>query len=166
MAEIALQPARGRDVNAIADVLNAAADNLTVQHGVGFWSRHSTDRGVRWLMHVGKVYVVRERGSIVATLTLTPRKPWAIDIEYFTRVEKAMYVLSMAVMPEQQSHGLGRACVEEAVAICRKVPANAIRLDAFDSTAGAGGFYEKCGFRDVGHVTYRSVPLIYFERLV
>jgi hypothetical protein len=45
-------------------------------------------------------------------------------------------------------------------------PADAIRLDAFDAEAGAGGFYSKCGFREVGRVSYRNVPLIYFEMLV
>lgn len=166
MTTIALRPARAKDAGAVAELLNAAADMLTEQYGVGFWSRHSTDRGVKWLMRIGKVYVVRERGSLIATLTLTPRKPWAINIDYFTKVPKAMYVLSMAVSPDRQNRGIGRQCVDQAIALCRKVPAQALRLDAFDSTAGAGGFYEKCGFRNVGHVTYRSVPLIYFERLV
>lgn len=32
--------------------------------------------------------------------------------------------------------------------------------------ARAGGFYQKCGFREVGRVTYRNVPLIYFEMLL
>ncbi len=48
----------------------------------------------------------------------------------------------------------------------RAWPADAIRLDAFDSPAGAGAFYAKCGFREVVHVAYRKDPLIYFEMLV
>jgi hypothetical protein len=31
--------------------------------------------------------------------------------------------------------------------------------------AGSGSFYAKCGYREVGRVTYRSVPLRYFELL-
>jgi GNAT superfamily N-acetyltransferase len=165
-ATIALEPARAKEATAVAELLNAAADMLTVQYGIGFWSRHSTDRGVKWLMRIGQVYVVREQGSVIATLTLTPRKPWAIDIDYFTQVAKAMYVLSMAVAPDRQSRGIGRACVDAAVALCREASANALRLDAFDANAGAGAFYQKCGFRDVGRVRYRNVPLIYFERMV
>jgi GNAT superfamily N-acetyltransferase len=72
----------------------------------------------------------------------------------------------MAVAPDRQSRGIGRACVDAAVALCTEAAASALRLDAFDANAGAGPFYQKCGFRDVGRVTYRSVPLIYFERLV
>jgi hypothetical protein len=31
---------------------------------------------------------------------------------------------------------------------------------------GAGPFYEKCGYRPVGRVTYRKTPLAYFELLL
>ena len=31
---------------------------------------------------------------------------------------------------------------------------------------GAGDFYRKCGFREVGSATYRSAPLIYFELIL
>lgn len=163
---LALQVARSRDAGAVAELLSEAADTLTVQYGTGHWSRHSTDRGVKWLMRMGKVYVVYDGARTIATFTLTSRKPWAIDTEYFTAVPKAMYMLSMAVAPDRQGRGIGRACVEEAVTLCRNWPANALRLDAYDAKAGAGSFYEKCGFREVGRVTYRTVPLTYFERLV
>ena len=166
MALVALQLAKEREAGAIAELLSAAADTLTMQYGTGHWSKHSSDRGVRWLMRIGKVYVMRERDRIIATLTLTPRKPWAIEIDCFTDVTKAVYMLSMAVAPDRQGHGVGRTCVELAVELSRKWPANALRLDAYDATAGAGGFYEKCGFSSVGRITYRSVPLIYFERMV
>jgi hypothetical protein len=55
------------------------------------------------------------------------------------------------------------AAAEEAV---RAWPGQAIRLDAFDAEAGAGGFYAKCGYREVGRTIFRSVPLIYFEKLL
>jgi GNAT superfamily N-acetyltransferase len=69
----------------------------------------------------------------------------------------------MAVHPELQRNGVGRLLLKEAEAIARAWPADAIRLDAFDAEAGAGGFYAKCGWREVGRVTYRKDPLIYFE---
>ena len=50
--------------------------------------------------------------------------------------------------------------------VFQREPSDAIRLDAFDADAGAGEFYSKCGFREVGRASYRSVPLIYFEMLV
>jgi hypothetical protein len=45
----------------------------------------------------------------------------------------------------------------------RDWPADAIRLDACDTPAGAGGFYPKCGYTEVGRVRYEGTPLIYYE---
>jgi ribosomal protein S18 acetylase RimI-like enzyme len=70
------------------------------------------------------------------------------------------------VHPEEQRKGIGRRCIEEALRIAAKWPADAMRLDAYDTAAGAGEFYRKCGFREVGRATYRKAPLIYFEMLV
>jgi GNAT superfamily N-acetyltransferase len=70
------------------------------------------------------------------------------------------------VAPDRQRRGLGRDLVREAISVARAWPSQAIRLDAYDAPAGAGAFYLKCGFREVGRVTYRKVPLIYFELLL
>lgn len=43
---------------------------------------------------------------------------------------------------------------------------DAIRLDAYAGAAGAAGFYRAAGFREVGQVTYRGTPLVYFEMLL
>ncbi len=56
--------------------------------------------------------------------------------------------------------------MERASALAREWPADAIRLDAYDAGAGAGAFYLACGYREVGRVTYRGVPLVYFETLL
>ena len=56
--------------------------------------------------------------------------------------------------------------MDDAVRIAREKKADAIRLDAYDAPAGAGGFYVKCGFHEVGRVIYRDNPLIYYELLL
>ena len=99
----------------------------------------------------------------MATFRLATKKPWAIDVSYFTACERPLYLTGMAVRPDFQRRGLGRQCVEEAVRIARDWPADAIRLDAYDADAGAGSFYHKCGFTETGRKTYRSVPLTYYE---
>ena len=73
---------------------------------------------------------------------------------------------SMAVDPGMQGKGIGRACLEEVRQICKKWPADAIRLDAYDAAAGAGEFYRKCGMREVGRAMYKTAPLIYFELMI
>ena len=42
----------------------------------------------------------------------------------------------------------------------------AIRLDAFDAEAGAGAFYARCGWTEVGRAVYRGAPLIYYQFLI
>ena len=75
-----------------------------------------------------------------------------------------LYLLGMAVAPTLQRKGIGRLCLLEAEKIAAAWPAQAIRLDAYDSPTGAGGFYQRCGYREVGRVVYRKTPLIYYER--
>jgi len=91
------------------------------------------------------------------------KKPWAIDVSYFTPAKKPLYRSHMAVIPALQRQGIGSMLLKEAVKQARAWPADAIRLDAFDADAGAGAFYANCGFREVGRVTYRKAPPIYFE---
>jgi GNAT superfamily N-acetyltransferase len=116
-------------------------------------------------MRAGTVIVGRIRGQVVATFRLATKKPWAIDTKYFAPCAKPIYLLNMAVAPAWQRRGVGTRCLDEARALARVWPGDAIRLDAYDAPAGAGEFYRKCGFRETGRVTYRRVPLIYFERL-
>jgi GNAT superfamily N-acetyltransferase len=102
----------------------------------------------------------------VGVLSLDTRKPWAIAPEYFTPVRKPLYLRDMAVAPAVQGHGVGRLLLAEVERVARAWPADAIRLDAYDGAAGAGTFYAKYGFKEMGRVVYRGTPLVYFELLL
>ncbi len=146
---------------------NAVSLRLTRDYGVGHWSSCATSKGVLRGITTSRVLVARAAdGAIVGTLRLATKKPWAIDPEYFAAVPRPVYLVDMAVDPPVQRQGIGRLLCEKAVRVVREWPGEAIRLDAYDHAAGAGDFYRKCGFREVGRVTYRKVPLIYFERIV
>jgi GNAT superfamily N-acetyltransferase len=151
------------DAASLAALHNAVAEDLTHRYGHGGWSAASTERGVLFGMRHSRVVVARKGTRIVGTLRLQTKKPWAIDVSYFAPVKKAVYLVGMAVIPAMQNQGVGRLLLDEAVKQTRAWPADAIRLDAFDATAGAGGFYAKCGYREVGRVVYRKARLIYFE---
>lgn len=161
-----LQPATVGDVADLVKLHLAASRHLTARYGNGHWSAKTTDKGVLFAMRMGTVYVARRRNRLVGTLTLSTRKPWAIDKKYFSPSGRALYLTAMAIDPEDQRQGIGRRCVEAACVIAREWPADAIRLDAWDAEAGAGEFYRKCGFHEVGRASYRNAPLIYFERLL
>ena len=158
------------DAAAIAAMRNAAAKQLARKYGPGSWASLATERSV--LLHnfmrpkFQRTLIARDGPNLIATLCLQTKKPWAIDVKYFTSVNKALYLISMAVHPDWQGKGVGRLILKEAENIARKWPSNAIRLDAWDAAAGAGLFYAKCGFRDVGHVIYRAAPIVYYEMLL
>jgi GNAT superfamily N-acetyltransferase len=160
---IQLLEATTDDAEELASLHTAVAADLTTRFGRGHWSSVTTAKGVLFTMKRARVFAARKRGAIVATLALSKRKPWAIDKSYFVPVPLPLYLTSMAVAPAHQRNDLGTQCVEEAKRITREWPADSIRLDAYDSPGGAGGFYAKCAFREVGRVVYRTVPLIYYE---
>ena len=151
------------DAAAIAAVRVAAADGLTRDFGDGHWSAHTNEASVLRDIKASRVLAIRARDQIVGTLTLQTKKPWAIDVLYFTPCRKSLYLINMAVAPDHQRLGVGRALLAEALRVARVFPADAIRLDAYQAPAGAGPFYSKCGYTHVGGATYRGVPLLYFE---
>jgi ribosomal protein S18 acetylase RimI-like enzyme len=163
---IKLENATADDASEIAALRNASADHLTAKHGNGPWSGHISDKGVLFNMRNGKVFVVRRKGQITVTLSLSTKKPWAIDKKYFRPSEKPLYLTAMAVTPNHQREGLGSRCLQAALKFCKQQLADAVRLDAYDSAGGAGGFYQRCGFTEVGKASYRNVPLIYYEMLL
>ncbi len=114
-------------------------------------------------MTASRVLAIRDGVEIVGTLTLQKKKPWSIDLTCFTPSDRALYLINMAVAPDRQRTGVGRALLAEALTTARSFPAETVRLDAYDSLAGAGDFYHKCGYTQVGAKSYRGVPLLYFE---
>ena len=158
-----LRPADAADAAPLAALHTAVAEHLTQMHGRGPWSAATSEKGVLYAMRTCRVLVAGEGAEIIATLRLTTRKPWAIDPRYFAMSDMPVYLLAMAVTPARQRQGIGRRCLEEARQIAKAWPAEAIRLDAYDADAGAGPFYARCGFTEVGRATYRNAPLIYYE---
>lgn len=154
------------DVPALAALRATVAAHLTHAHGRGHWSAAGTEAGMARTVGNARVLVARNGPGVVAMLTLATRKPWAIDTAYFTPVPRPIYLVNMAVDPPLHARGVGRRLLAEAGTIARAIPAQSIRLDAYDAPAGAGPFYAKCGYREVGRVTYRDTPLIYYELLL
>ncbi len=158
--------ATAKDASEIATLRTEVAEHLTLIYGRSYWSLVSTERGVFYNLKTSKVFIARKRNRIIASLNLATKKPWAIDKSYFTDCKRPLYLTNMAVAPGCQRQGVGKLCIEEVIRITKNWPADSIRLDAYNSEAGAGEFYRKCGFREVERVVYRNVPLIYYEMLL
>ena len=166
MQAISLKPGNSDDAAALAALHTAVAEQLTAAHGQGPWSSKTTAAGVLFALRNMEVLVARDGAEIIATLRLATKKPWAIDTAYFTPSVRPLYLLSMAVTPDRQRQGIGTRCLEEVQTIAKKWPADSIRLDAYDATAGAGPFYARGGYTEMGRVVYKNAPLIYYERLI
>jgi GNAT superfamily N-acetyltransferase len=163
---VKLQRAVDPDVEAIFALKEAVADDLTRKFGKGHWSSFGTEAGVARGVKSSMLWVARGRAGVIAVLSLSTKKPWAIDPAYFTACKAPLYLTDMAVAPAFQGQGIGRECLVEARRIAVEHPAGAIRLDAYDAPAGAGAFYAKCGYREVGRAVYKKNPLVYFETLI
>lgn len=164
--DVSIREAVVTEASEIAAVRIAAAEELTARFGRGLWSSNTTEKGVQFAMKRGRVIVAVKESAIVGTMTLSTFKPWAINKSYFTRVKTPIYLTSMAIAPQAQRQGVGRALLAEADVLVRRWPGQAIRLDAFDADAGAGDFYVRCGYVERGRTIFRTAPLIYFERLL
>lgn len=165
-ADLSFAAATDADAATIALLRTAVAEDLTRAYGRGHWSSAVTEQSVRRGLLTSTVVLARHEAAIIAVLRLATKKPWAIDPSYFTSARRPLYLSDMAVDPQQQQRGVGRRLLEEAEAIARGSGSDAIRLDAYDTAAGAGPFYAKCGFHEVGRVTYRKTPLVYFELIL
>jgi GNAT superfamily N-acetyltransferase len=163
---IKLQPATNDDVAGLVSLRIAVSEHLAAQFPGILHPSGVTEKGIRFAMTRATLFVAKHRNRPIAALTLSTRKPWAIDATYFSRSEAPLYLTDMVVDPRGQRKGVGRQCLEQAIKIARRWPADAIRLDAYDADYGAGDFYQKCGYREVGRAVYRQTPLIYFELLL
>jgi GNAT superfamily N-acetyltransferase len=149
------------DAEELASLRNAVAADLELRFGCK--SHTTTAKGVLFHMRQGQILVARRKGRIVGSLVLLRKKPWAIDVSYFTPAKQALYVVGMNVAPELQRKGVGRRLIRAAIDAAKLQGCDAIRLNAFDAEYGAGGFYLKCGFSARGRSVYRTVPLFNFE---
>jgi ribosomal protein S18 acetylase RimI-like enzyme len=160
---LAFRIATPDDVAGIFALRSAVAQDLTARFGRGHWSSTGSEKGVLRGMKTSRVCVALRDGSIVGMLRLSTTKPWSIDISYFTPCTRPLYLTDMAVHPTAQHRGVGRACIEESRRIGIEWPADAIRLDAYAGEVGAGAFYKRCGFTEMGRTVFRNTPLIYYQ---
>ena len=164
--QLTFRDATFNDIAVIAALQNAAAGALTARFGAGHWSSLVTEHSAALSQRQARVRVGRSGKRILTVVRLATKKPWAIDVSYFTPAKRPLYLTGLAVSIAHQGHGLGRLAMEDACEVARALPADAIRLDAYDSPAGAGDFYTKCGFTERGRVVYRGDPLVYYELLL
>lgn len=164
--DLALDAASPDDAGEVFALKRAIAERLTEQFGKGPWSSYGSEDAVARALESPTLWICRDGGELIAMLRLATKKPWAIDTAYFAAAQTPLYLTDMAVAPALQGRGIGRDCLREAERIAREFPAQSIRLDAYDAPAGAGAFYAKCGYAEVGRVVFKATPLVYYETVL
>ncbi|MEO8018747.1 MAG: GNAT family N-acetyltransferase [Pseudomonadota bacterium] len=158
--------ATAHDAPALAVLRASVARDMTERYGEGDWSATPEEGDVLGQLNASRVLVARRDQQIIGTVRLVRALPWAFDASAFTPIKTALYVLGLAVAPHAREQGVARQLMEAAKEVSRSWPADALWLDAYDHLAGAGPFYLKSGFREVGRTKYRKMRLIYYEWLV
>jgi len=170
MRGLTFSAATPADAEELAAIRNAvAADQL---QRFGLKSFNTTSRGILCDLRWGQILIARRKNpkakgdQIVSSLLLVRKKPWAIDVSYFTPVEHPLYVRAMNTLPSLQRRGAGRRLLKFALTFVKPGGCDALRLDAFDAPHGAGDFYLKCGWAPRGRALFRNIPHLYFEHLL
>jgi GNAT superfamily N-acetyltransferase len=151
------------DVRAIAALRSAVAQDMTRKHGQGPWSGFVGRSTVLRQLRATKMLVARRDDEIVGTVRLMQANQAVFDFRMFTPAKVALYVIGLAVAPHARAQGVGRELMESAKSAARFWPAEALWLDTYEHEAGAGRFYEKCGFRRAGSGTLEGPPLGFYE---
>ena len=152
-----------KDVQELTALRISVAQRLTREHGEGPWSACPSRATVLRQLRASTVLVARLQEKLVGTVRLIEANPALLDASRFTPVRTALYVIGLAVAVDCRGQGVGRELMEVCKATARSWPAQALWLDTYEHAAGAGRFYEKCGFRKVGVSALLDGQLGYYE---
>lgn len=163
MTALTFRLAAEKDIPALLKLRFAIDADQAERFGDDRYTTAISEKSVTRSLKSSRMLVATRRGRIVGLVSMGTKKPWAVDLKYFTPACKAVYLYNVDVHPDLQRTGIGRQLIERVKAIAKQWPVDAIRLDAYDGAAGAGPFYKQCGFKKLGHTAYRGVPLVYYE---
>jgi hypothetical protein len=82
--KLAFSIASPADAIELAALHTAVAEDLTRRDGHGSWSTKTSEKGALLAIRNTRVMVARKSKTIVGTLNLPTKKPWAIDVSYCT----------------------------------------------------------------------------------
>ena len=143
-----------------------AADELTRLHGRGHWSSVSTVPTLRKHAGARTLFAVERDGALVGTFTLSEKKIGFYHNAWFQEPHApALYLTNMAIDPAMQRKRIGRWTMKQIDRAVRDRSLRALRFDAYDSPAGAGAFYQKCGYTLVHRGAINAVALEYYEKV-
>jgi len=144
------------DVPVIAALHNAAAGALTARFGVGHWSTLGSERSAALAQRHARVRVGREGKRILTVLRLATKKPWAIDVSYFTPVKRPLYLTGMAVAVTHHGQGLGRLALDDAALSLRVGPRTRFGSTRTITPRAPASSISSAGMRNAGTSSTRA----------
>ena len=80
------------DIPALLKLRLAVDADQAERFGKNRWSTTINEKSVARGLKSSRVLLARRHGRIIGTLRMETKKPWAIDLRYFTPVAKAVYL--------------------------------------------------------------------------
>src|SRR5471032_3383897 len=117
MRGLTFRAATPADAEELAALRNAVAADQFQRFGVK--SFNTTSRGILCDLRWGDLLIARNKKQIVSSLLFVKKKPWAIDVSYFTPVEYPLYVRAMNTHPDFQHQGAGTRLLKYALTFAR-----------------------------------------------
>jgi ribosomal protein S18 acetylase RimI-like enzyme len=165
MPKLSITIATAQDIHPLVRMRTDVARDMETRFGKGEWALEPTESDVRKQIRASRVLVAKVGDEIAGTVRLVTAQPALFDASAFTPVDNAVYVLGLGVAPNYQGQGIGTRLMEFAKNLVPLWPADALWLDSYDNEAGAAAYYRARGFREVGRVMSKGMPLIYLEWL-
>ena len=139
---------------AMIDAMQDQFDKIGWKKGV-----YPTDEFLRESLQRGELYTLRDGDALCACVILSSRcndgyagTPWRVQC----RDKDVLIPHALAVAPERQGQGVGRAPMAEILALARRTHKKAMRLDILGTNTAAERLYTRCGFRFV-----QAKPMFY-----
>jgi predicted N-acetyltransferase YhbS len=101
------------DIPAILKLRLAVDGDQAMRFGDDRWATSTTEKSVARNLKSSRVIVASQRSRIVGAARMETKKPWAIDLKYFTPVGKAVYLGDVNVDPELQRTGIGLELMDQ-----------------------------------------------------
>lgn len=162
--EPALQPAVAGDAAAVVRLRDAAASWL-LGRGIAQWQpgEARVERAAA-RADAGELFVVRDRGEVVAAVVIVPSDPQV----WGSRPGTAGYLHTLVIDRRRAGQGLGRRVLTLAEAHIAATGATYARLDALAGNDALTAYYRTAGYTEVGRHTFAPAtswpPVLLFEK--
>lgn len=159
-----LERGAATDAAAVVRLRDAAAEWLLAR-GIEQWRPgEASAAGVAARADAGELFVVRDRGEVVAAVVVVPSDP----LIWGPRPDDAGYVHTLVIDRRRAGQGLGRRVLVLAEARIAAGGAVRARLDCGAGNDGLTAYYRAAGYAEVGRRSFAPdqpwPPVVLFEK--